>query len=289
VENFVGMNQTGNNDRPLDQVQDAADGIGQPTQEYRHDEKEAKSPHQEECGDDPEPTQRHVKQQTEAPSQVVKEYRFERDARYGCDPDEGKGPPTKGAAKGYAMRGGKRAGNQAEDRGVIQSGHDPVSGAIVIQHVIHAAHGEEQDAGDDVNAEQELTRSITLPPPHHKATQNQKYQGSDQMADGAHRFVKARKVVQLGRHERGSVMIGRCDGNEAYAWSGIFFGLELKRMFNSIVTCRAPEPSMCHSALPENLLSCMSIARKGLISGVLTASRSFLGTLSILRVNCIGR
>ena len=165
MEHFVRMNQTGDNDRPLDQVQNAADGIGQPTQKDRHDEEQTEAPHDEESGDDSEPAQRHVEKQAEPVGQVIKENSFEGDARDRRDPDEGKRPPTKQAAKGNTMRGRKRAGNQAEDRGVIQSRHDSARGAIVLQHVIHTAHGEEHDTGDGVNGKQEQTRSITPSPP----------------------------------------------------------------------------------------------------------------------------
>jgi hypothetical protein len=106
--------------------------------------------------------------------------------------------PAHPPAEQQPVRGGERAGDQDEDRGVVQPLHHPPGGPAGDRHVVRPAEGEQRDARGGVHGEQRDAGRVAPPPPHEQAPQHGERGRPDQVADRAERVVETRQVVQVG-------------------------------------------------------------------------------------------
>src|SRR2546423_1727942 len=94
VKYLVRMNDAWNDDPPLQQVDHAADRIGNSTNEERLDEVEAVTLREDNAIEDAEPTHRQVNRQPQPRGEIVQEDRFQNDAGERRGPDADERPPA---------------------------------------------------------------------------------------------------------------------------------------------------------------------------------------------------
>src|ERR1043165_1316225 len=133
------MNDPRKDSRPFKEIDHGPDRIGQSAHEERLDEGEAVTACEQGSRENPAPAQRQVQAQPKPLGQVIEKDRFQRDAGNRSAPDQKERPPPKPAAKENPMRRRKRAGNEDEDRTMIESFHDLMGGASSNHHVTHTA------------------------------------------------------------------------------------------------------------------------------------------------------
>ncbi len=95
------------------------------------------------------------------------------------------------------MYRGKSSGNKDEDGAVVQPLHDKTGNAAAFHHVIHAAHGQEEHAGEGENAEKDEPRRVSQAAAKQIEAQHHKHRRRQQVRQRADRIVKTRQRIKI--------------------------------------------------------------------------------------------
>src|SRR5687767_14261506 len=197
VEDLMGMNDAGDHDGPALELEDGADGVGDAAPQERPDESIAEQPRQKNAAVGAEPAHAEIERQADPLGHIVIEDRLQTNADDRRAPDDQERPPAPPAEKQDAVHRREGAGDEDEDRTVIEPAENIPGRAAAFHHVVNAAHREHEDAGRRINAKRDEAPPIAAAAQQQAIAEKREQRGADEMAHGAERLFEAGQAINV--------------------------------------------------------------------------------------------
>jgi hypothetical protein len=192
MKNFVRADDVRNQQRPMPMISQGADRVRERSPHQRHDEAQAEPAHERNGGNHPQPTQAEIHQQPEPCWHGVEIHDLEREADDRRCPDAAEQLPLPPVAQQDCVNRGKAAGNEHENRGVIEAHQHRARHGVRRQQVIDPAQRQQQHAGKSKHREASLPPAFAAAAADQENAQDAEHHCPREMCQRAHGIAESR-------------------------------------------------------------------------------------------------
>src|ERR1051326_7357306 len=203
VENLVGFDNLGDDDRPTEVLGDGTDRITNAADQQGHNETPAEAIPDQVGEYASQPAETQVESQSEKFRDVSQENDFDRDASDGDGPDENQRDPFAAAAEQDAEDWSERSGDKGVNGGMVHALHDGTGGAAEDHHVVDTTHGHQKNVGGSVHETLNVAFRVAPVAAQQAIREVDEYEPTDEMGHRADRVIEAWKGVEIGTSKHG--------------------------------------------------------------------------------------